>query len=124
MPSPHLRFYSSALVKDFGTLLHDSKKATPVLYRGESSTMATVNPARTTDEETLTLINHVLDFIRGNLSNIEKVWGRGSSQYKAASQVMQQYLDENLKKLNVERSGLDHLMQGLSLDDKKSQSSS
>ena len=73
-----------------------------------------------TSQETLALINHVLDFIRGNLSNIERVWGRDSSQFKAASKLMEQHLDENLKRLDVERSDLDELMAGLSLNDSQS----
>lgn len=75
-------------------------------------------------EETLTLINHVLDFIRGNLDNISRVWGRNSTQYEAASKIMEQYLDENLKKVNVQRSDLGDPMQKLSLDDGSSTSKS
>jgi hypothetical protein len=80
-----------------------------------AAAMTSTEPLKSTDQETLDLINHVLDFIRGNLSNIEKVWGRESAQYRAASQVMEQYLDENLKKINIQRSELDALMQKLSL---------
>lgn len=77
----------------------------------------TTGTTNETSQETLTLINHVLDFIRGNLSNIERVWGRQSSQYAAASKLMEQYLDENLDKLNVQRSDIGDLMQKLSLDE-------
>jgi hypothetical protein len=59
----------------------------------------------------------VLDFIRGNLSNIEKVWGSSSRQYKDAQSIMSDYLDENLRKINVARSELDDLMRDLSLGD-------
>ncbi|ETN45204.1 uncharacterized protein HMPREF1541_10081 [Cyphellophora europaea CBS 101466] len=70
-----------------------------------------------TKPETLVLINNVLDFIRGNLANIEKVWGRDSTQFKSASTIMEQYLDDNLRKINVKRSDIDDLMQKLSIDD-------
>lgn len=86
-----------------------------------------MEPAATTSqtsEETLNLINHVLDFIRGNLDNISRVWGRDSSQYEAASKVMEKYLDENLKKVNVQRSDLGDLMSKLSLHDGGSTSTS
>jgi hypothetical protein len=67
--------------------------------------------------ETIAAIDAVLDFIRGNLSNIEKVWGSSSQQYKAAQAIMNDYLDENLRKVNVARSELDDLMRDLSLGD-------
>lgn len=79
--------------------------------------MQSPSTRKETSQETLALVNHVLDFIRGNLSNIERVWGRESTQFKDASKIMDQYLDENLKRLDVQRSDLDELMKGLSLDD-------
>ena len=82
---------------------------------------STSQPSQTS-EETLTLINQVLDFIRGNLDNIARVWGRNSTQYEAASKIMEQYLDENLKKVNLQRSDLGDLMQNLTLNDGSSTS--
>jgi hypothetical protein len=71
------------------------------------------------NSERLTVINSVLDFIRGNLANIERVWGRDSMQYVAANSVMQEYLDENLRKMDIQHADLADLLQGLSIGDPK-----
>lgn len=47
----------------------------------------------------LDLINQVLDFIRGNLQNIERTWGANSSQYATARDMMQKYWDANAQTL-------------------------
>lgn len=72
--------------------------------------------SRTTVED-LEVINAVLDFIRSNLANIERVWGRDSRQYEAASVLMAQQLDENLKKAKLQRTDIADLLQGLSIKD-------
>jgi 2-methylcitrate dehydratase PrpD len=68
----------------------------------------------------LQVIEEVLNFIRGNLNNIENSWGKHSPQYRSAVQLMDAWLDENVKQLNLEKSDLDELMQKLSLNDSKS----
>jgi len=74
----------------------------------------------TPSPETLKLIEAVLDYIRSNLSNIEATWGVGSPQYESASQLLDQYLTENLNRVNVQKSDLEELMQKMSLEDSKS----
>lgn len=71
------------------------------------------------DSSTLNLISSVLDFIRGNLSNILETWGRDSPQYQSASTIMQAYLTENVKRIKgeVQEGEIDALMQGLSLEE-------
>lgn len=74
--------------------------------------------------DTLKLIEGVLDFIRGNLNNIRNTWGATSPQYRAASEIMQQYFDENMKrlKINVEETNLslEDLLANMSIDEKPS----
>ena len=70
-------------------------------------------------EDTLNLIEAVLDYIRANLSNIGNVWGVDSPQYKSASQIMKTYLDENLKKHKVEKDDIADLLEKMSLDEPK-----
>jgi hypothetical protein len=82
--------------------------------------MMSTGARKETNAETLSLVSNVLDFIRGNLSNIERVWGRESEQFKSASSIMNQYLDDNLRRLDVDRSDLGELMKGLTLDEGKS----
>ena len=68
--------------------------------------------------ETLKLIEAVLEYIRSNLNNIRNTWGPDSPQYKSAAEIMDQYLESNLKSLNVEESEVELLMeqmQGMSL---------
>ena len=65
------------------------------------------------------VIEEVLNFIRGNLYNIENSWGKESPQYISASQLMEEWLDKNVKQLNLEKSELDELMAKMSLGDKK-----
>jgi hypothetical protein len=71
------------------------------------------------DTATPNLISSVLDFIRGNLSNILETWGRDSPQYQSASAVMQAYLAENVKRIKgqVQEGEIESLMQGLSLEE-------
>ena len=66
--------------------------------------------------ETLQLVEHVLDYIRANLVNIRKTWGPDSVQYQSAAQIMDQYLDENMKKLNVAKPDLEELMKNMKLE--------
>lgn len=67
--------------------------------------------------ETLKLIEAVLDYIRSNLSNIRNTWGADSPQYRSATEVMDKYLETNMKQLNVEKPDLAELMQNISLQD-------
>ena len=66
----------------------------------------------------LQVIEEVLNFIRGNLNNIESSWGKHSPQYESASQLMEEWLEQNVKELNIPKSELDELMAKLSLGDK------
>jgi hypothetical protein len=66
--------------------------------------------------ETLKLFEQVLDHIRANLVNIRNTWGAESVQYKSASEIMEQYLEENTKRLRVAKPDLDELMKKMSLD--------
>lgn len=67
--------------------------------------------------ETLKLIEQVLDHVRANLVNIRNTWGAESVQYKSAAEIMEQYLDENTKKLKVAKPDLEELMKKMSLDE-------
>ena len=66
--------------------------------------------------ETLKLLEHVLDYIRANLVNIRNTWGPESVQYKSAAEIMDQCLEENTKRLEVEKPDLEDLMKNMSLD--------
>jgi hypothetical protein len=66
--------------------------------------------------ETLKLLEQVLDHIRANLVNIRNTWGAKSVQYKSASEIMEQYLEENIKRLRVAKPDLEELMKKMSLD--------
>jgi hypothetical protein len=68
--------------------------------------------------ETLKLVEQVLDYIRANLVNIRNTWGAESVQYKSAAEIMDHYLEENMKRLKVEKPDLEELMKNLSLDSK------
>lgn len=68
----------------------------------------------------LQVIEQVLNFIRGNLFNIEASYGIDSPQYRSAVQLMNEWLDDNVKHLNVKQSDLDELMQKMSLNEAKS----
>jgi len=74
------------------------------------------------DSSTLELVEAVLDFIRSNLSNIRNTWGSSSHQYKDASEIMQKYFDENMKKLQVDTTEihLEDLLSNLSLEESSS----
>jgi hypothetical protein len=67
--------------------------------------------------ETLKLLELVLDHIRSNLANIKNTWGADSVQYKSASEIMEQYLEENTKKLKVAKPELEELMKKMSLNE-------
>ena len=67
--------------------------------------------------ETLKLLELVLDHIRSNLANIKNTWGAHSVQYKSASEIMEQYLEENTKRLKVAKPDLEELMKKMSLDE-------
>jgi hypothetical protein len=66
--------------------------------------------------ETLKLLELVLDHIRANLVNIRNTWGAESVQYKSATEIMEQYLEENTKRLKVAKPDLGELMKKMSLD--------
>jgi len=68
--------------------------------------------------ETLKLVEQVLDYIRANLVNIRNIWGAESVQYKSAAEIMDHYLEENMKRLKVKKPDLEELMKNLSLDSK------
>lgn len=70
--------------------------------------------------DTLKLVEGVLDYIRANLNNIRNTWGSASPQYKAASEIMQKYFDENMKrmKIDVTDTSLEDLLANMSLDEK------
>ena len=68
----------------------------------------------------LKVIEQVLNFIRGNLYNIECSWGKNSQQYTSALQLMNEWLDDNVAQLKVGQSDLDELMQKMSLNEPKS----
>ena len=70
-------------------------------------------------EQTLKLIDALLDYIRSNLSNIRNVWGVDSEQYKSASKIMNTYLDENLKKHDLKKDDIADLLEKMSLDEAK-----
>ena len=74
------------------------------------------------DSGNLKLVEAVLDFIRSNLSNIRNTWGPSSQQYKDASEIMQKYFDENMKKLQVDTTEihLEDLLSNLSLEENSS----
>ncbi|RMZ77647.1 hypothetical protein DV738_g4252, partial [Chaetothyriales sp. CBS 135597] len=63
---------------------------------------------------TLKLIENVLDYIRSNLANIERVWGADSVQYKSASEIMNSYLDENLRAHSVDKEDIADLLAKMS----------
>jgi len=67
----------------------------------------------------LRVIEEVLNFIRGNLQNVESSWGKDSPQYRSAVQLMDEWLNDHVKQLNLEKSDLDELMQKMSLNDPK-----
>jgi len=75
-------------------------------------------PKSSPSPETLKLIEAVLDYIRSNLHNIRDTWGADSPQYKAAAEIMDKYLETNMKMLNVEKPDLEELMQNMSLTDR------
>jgi len=71
--------------------------------------------------DTLKLIGAVLDYIRANLKNTAYTFGPSSPQYTAASEMMQKYFDENMKKMKidvVEETTLEDLLANMSLDEK------
>lgn len=79
--------------------------------------MATQAPeAEKPSPETIKLIEAVLDYIRANLNNIRNALGEDSPQYKAASEIMQKHLDENLKRLKVDKSDVADLLSNMSLN--------
>lgn len=67
----------------------------------------------------LQVVEQVLNFIRGNLYNIESSWGIDSPQYRSAFQLMNDWMDDNFKQLNLGQSDLDELMQKMSLHEPK-----
>lgn len=75
---------------------------------------------RQTQPLPIQVIEEVLNFIRGNLHNIEGSFGKNSPQYRSAVQLMDDWLQENVKEVNVEQSDLDELVQKMSLSDTNS----
>ena len=74
----------------------------------------------------LRLAEEILDFIRGNLQNIERTWGADSPQYRATREIMQQYWDKNAEDLKSDNIGinldikLEDLLANMSLMEKNS----
>ena len=83
------------------------------------STQTATSEKKPPSEDTLKLIEGVLDYIRANLSNIRNVFGVDSPQYKSASEIMNTYLDENLNKHKVEKDDIANLLEKMSLDNPK-----
>jgi len=81
--------------------------------------LASKEKQQTTEAETLKLIEGVLDYIQANLNNIRNTWGSSSPQYKAASEIMQKYFNENMKKMkiDVQDTNLEDLLANMSLDE-------
>lgn len=77
-------------------------------------------PSSQQPTDVLAQVESMLDYIRANLSNVCRTWGAASPQYRDASEIMQKYFDENIKKLdaNVHEAALQDLIAKLSLDDK------
>ena len=82
--------------------------------------------AETPDDRALEQINHLLDTIRLNLSNVRNTWGEASPQYASARTIMETALRENLARLGMDVGGgkggkggesLEQLMAGLDLGD-------
>ena len=67
----------------------------------------------------LQVIEQILNFIRGNLYNIECSWGKDSPQYRSALQLMNEWLDDNVKQLDLGQPDIDELMQKMSLNEPK-----
>jgi hypothetical protein len=82
---------------------------------GDIMSTAKINSSEPSPE-TLKLVEQVHDYIRANLVNIRKTWGTESIQYKSAAEIMDQYLEENMKRLKVKKPDLEELMKNLSLD--------
>ena len=82
-----------------------------------SSAATQCNNVEATDIKKLESVEAVLDFIRGNLANIERVWGRDSAQYKSGAQLMRQQLEQNLRKANIHQTDVADLLNKLNLHD-------
>lgn len=72
------------------------------------------------DENTLKMIEEVLDFIRSNLNNVRNTWGSSSPQYQSATEIMKKCFADNMEKLHVDTTGanLEALLSDLSLEGK------
>ncbi|RMD44943.1 hypothetical protein DV735_g145, partial [Chaetothyriales sp. CBS 134920] len=87
----------------------------PPLPSQQQRTTSMAEPG--SEAATLKLIENVLDYIRANLSNIERVWGADSVQYKSASEIMNSYLDENLRAHSVDKEDIADLLAKMSVGD-------
>lgn len=54
-------------------------------------------------ESTIAQIQTILTQIRTNLTNTIQTWGKESSQYSQATQIMNEYLEENMMRLGIRR---------------------
>lgn len=73
------------------------------------------------DADALKQVEIMLDYIRANLDNVRRTWGTASPQFRAASEIMQKYFNENIKKLDVnvdhQQTSLEDLITKMSLDE-------
>ena len=77
--------------------------------------LESTNSTSPTSPERLRLIKSVLEHIQTNLLNIKNTWGIDSPQYQAATEIMEDYLDTNMKRIQIEKPTLEDLMQNMSL---------
>ena len=82
-----------------------------------STLMSSATTTSQASEGSLKLFEQILDYIRSNLANIQKTWGPESAQYKSALGIMNGFLEENAKRLKVEKPDLEDLMKSMKLDD-------
>lgn len=70
--------------------------------------------------DTTKQVEVLIEYVRANQENIRRTWGIDSPQYRAASEIMQTYFSENIKKLNIDIQGasLEELIANMSLHEK------
>lgn len=61
------------------------------------------------------MLESILDSIRGNLNNIERVWGRDSTQWRSATALLQQQVDENIRNSKVHKADVADMLKQLNL---------
>lgn len=86
----------------------------------------TSNSTSDTNTSPLEQSERVLDFIRGNLHNIEHTWGANSSQYASTRDIMEQLWEKHATTLREKDNNikldakLGDLLAGMSLNEKGS----